>query len=92
MKFEWDASKDRANIAKHGFGFAFASRIFEGPVLTSADERFDYGEARAVSIGAVEGVLVIVVVHTDRKGTVRLISARRANRAERMRYEQALRT
>jgi hypothetical protein len=91
MEFEWDEAKDAANIAKHGVGFATASRIFDGPVLTWADERADYGEIREHSIGVVEGVLVLAVIHTNRDGKQRIISARRANRAERKRYEEALR-
>ncbi|MFN3670864.1 MAG: BrnT family toxin [Bosea sp. (in: a-proteobacteria)] len=90
--FEWDAAKAAANLAKHGIGFEQASRIFDGPVLTAADIRVDYGELREISIGVAEGVACLVVVHTDRRGRTRLISARRANRAERSRYEQAVRT
>ena len=91
MEFEWDEAKDAANIAKHGIGFATARRIFEGPVLTWADSRSDYGEAREHSIGAIDGILFLAVIHTDRQGVNRIISARRASRAERKRYEDAIR-
>lgn len=91
MTFEWDDDKNAANIAKHGIGFQKASRIFEGLVLTGEDDRQDYGEVREQSIGMVDGMLVLLVVHTDRAGRTRIISARRANRAERRRYEEALR-
>lgn len=89
-EFEWDEAKDRANIAKHGVGFATASRIFEGPVLTWTDDRADYGEVRERSIGAVDGVVVLAVIHTDRAGKTRIISARRASRSERRHYDQAI--
>ena len=89
--FEWDERKNEANIKKHGVGFLTASRIFEGPVLTAADDRFDYGELRENSIGIIDGALVLVVTHTDRPGKVRIISARPANREERNRYEETLR-
>lgn len=88
--FEWDEAKNAANIAKHGVGFATASRIFEGPVLTAIDDRQDYGEIRSNSIGMVDGLLVLVVTHTDRGGRIRIISARPAKRAERRRYDEAL--
>ncbi|MGQ2908638.1 MAG: BrnT family toxin [Aliihoeflea sp.] len=91
MTFAWDEAKNRTNIAKHGLSFATACRIFEGPVLTAIDDRFEYGEVRRNSIGAIEGVLVIVVTHTDRDGTTRIISARPAKRVERNTYEEALR-
>lgn len=89
--FEWDDAKNEANIAKHGVSFATASRIFQGPVFTAVDDRCDYGEVRENSIGMVDGVLVLTVTHTDRKGRIRIISARPAKRAERKRYEEALR-
>jgi uncharacterized DUF497 family protein len=91
MKFEWDERKNRANIEKHGVGFETASRIFDGPVFTAVDDRFEYGEVRENSIGMVDGVLVLVVTHTDRGGTIRIISARPAKHAEGTNYEKALR-
>lgn len=88
--FEWDDDKNAANIEKHGVSFATASRIFEGPVLTVVDDRFDYGELRKNSIGLIDGILFLTVTHTDREGTTRIISARPAKRGERRRYEQAI--
>ncbi|MBE7184565.1 MAG: BrnT family toxin [Methylobacterium mesophilicum] len=89
--FEWDEAKNRSNIEKHGVGFALACRIFEGFTLTAIDERMDYGEVREISLGLVEGLVILSVAHTDRRGRVRLISARPASRKERARYEDALR-
>ena len=89
--FEWDAAKDAANVAKHGVGFATAARIFEGPTLTAPDTRRDYGESRDNSIGTVDGVLYLVVTHTDRVGRIRIISARPAKRSERERHDEAIR-
>ncbi len=88
--FEWDDAKNAANIAKHGVAFELACRIFDGPVLTVADSRTDYGERREISLGAVEGVLILAVVQTGRSARIRIISARRASRRERRRYEQAI--
>jgi uncharacterized DUF497 family protein len=84
--FEWDPDKSAANLAKHGVSFEEARLIFEGPVLSRRDDRLDYGETRTVSLGAILGVAVVAVVHTDRAGVTRLISARMANRKERRRY------
>jgi uncharacterized DUF497 family protein len=88
--FEWDDGKNAANIAKHGVSFETARRIFEGPVLTAIDDREDYGELREISIGVVDGAAVLTVVHTDREGIRRIISARPATRRERRQYAQAL--
>jgi len=91
MEFEWDEEKNRHNIAKHGVGFKTAQRIFEGPILSWLDERFDYGEPRYHSIGLVEEIAFLAVIHTARDGAIRIISARPANRTERRRYGEALR-
>lgn len=89
--FEWDEAKNAANIEKHQVSFGTASRIFDGPVLSAVDDRFDYGEVRTASIGAVGGAVILTVVHTDRNGVTRIISARPAKRQERRRYVEALR-
>ncbi|WP_149541445.1 BrnT family toxin [Siccirubricoccus phaeus] len=86
MIFEWDPNKNAKNLERHGISFEEASLIFEGPVLSQVDTRNDYGEERIVSIGLIRGVVAVVVVHTDRQGKTRLISARLANRNERSRY------
>jgi uncharacterized DUF497 family protein len=84
--FEWDDDKNRLNIEKHGVSFDTACRIFDGFVFTVRDQRFDYGEVRDISIGEVGDLTVLTVVHTDRNGITRLISARAASRSERKRY------
>ena len=87
---EWDPEKNEENIRKHGVDFEDAHRIFEWFVATAIDDRDDYGELREISIG-MAGHAVLYVVHTDRDGKTRLISARPALPRERKRYEQALR-
>lgn len=91
MKFEWNEDKNQSNIAKHGISFADAKTIFDGFTVDALDNRQDYGEARTISVGTMQGVVVIVVVHTDRDGATRLISARQAKRKEREDYDEALR-
>lgn len=92
MHFEWDEAKNQSNISKHGISFDVVKRIFDGPVLTTVDDRFEYGEVREISIGVIEDILYLTAVHTKRNSnTTRIISARRANKAERYRYDQALR-
>jgi uncharacterized DUF497 family protein len=46
VAFEWDPTKNQANIRKHGAAFETAKRIFEGRVLTWYDDRKEYGEER----------------------------------------------
>ena len=46
MKFEWDESKRRENIKKHGIDFVEVPAIFDGPLLEALDDRRVYGEDR----------------------------------------------
>ena len=91
MQFEWDDDKNDSNIRKHGISFETARRIFDEPVLTRLDDRKDYVEDRFISVCMVEGVAVIVVAHTNREGSIRLISARPASRRERQQYHEQIR-
>ena len=91
--YEWDADKNRKNVEKHGIDFQTAKRIFDNPIVTRRDERKDYKEIRYISIGVIDKIAVIVVVHTNREGRTRLISARPASRRERrIYYEQIQKT
>lgn len=94
MSFEWDGNKNQSNITKHGISFEEAIAVFDDPdILTFEDARFEYGEARLISIGQTllvtqEKMVIVVVVHTQRGQLIRLISARKANERERKLYEQ----
>ena len=59
MQFEWDENKNAQNLKKHGISFEEAQEIFDGIVFTAIDERFDYGEIREISIGAIQGVVIV---------------------------------
>ena len=90
MQFEWDEAKNRINIQKHGIDFADVSLMFENEMLIEPDRRFDYDEDRWIGIGFL-GPGIAVVVWTERYGDlIRIISARRASRHERKRFEQYL--
>lgn len=93
MRFEWDEAKSARNYRLRGFDFGAAAQIFAGFTLERVDTRRDYGEVRVFAIGRVADI-ALTVVYTDRRdrdGTTirRIISARRSNRDERQRYEQA---
>lgn len=91
--YEWDDDKNRKNVEKHGIDFETAKQIFDSPIVSRRDLRKDYNEIRYVSIGIIDQVAMIVVVHTSRQGRIRLISARPASRRERrIYYEQIQKT
>jgi uncharacterized DUF497 family protein len=89
MEFEWDEAKSDACLARRGFDFAYAVHVFRDPNrLVELDDRFDYGEIRYRVIGQIDG-RAYLVAYTPRRGVVRIISARRANRKEVARYGQS---
>ena len=89
MQYEWDEQKRLSNARKHGMDFRDAIGIFEGDTVLMEDDRFDYGEHRFVSLGLLQG-RVIVVVHTEQGGVTRIISARKATRYEQSIYFQGI--
>ena len=88
MGYEWDKDKNKTNFKKHGIRFEEACQIFKNDVFTWIDERKDYNETRKISIGSLGDEIIIVVVHTDRSGVTRIISARPANKTERKIYHE----
>jgi uncharacterized DUF497 family protein len=88
-RFEWDEEKNLTNRRKHGISFEEASTIFDGPVLSLEDETH-HSEVRERSYGFIGGVVVACVVHTDRDGATRIISARKATRNERKHFNDYL--
>lgn len=82
--FEWDPNKRDSNIAKHGLDLALGAEMFDGrAAFTYPSPRND--EARQVTVGLLEDVMV-AVVWVRRAGGVRLISLRRARDAEKAEY------
>jgi uncharacterized DUF497 family protein len=93
MRFAWDRKKSDDNYRERGFDFAYASLIFDGPVLMVEDTRRDYGERRFIAIGLADQIH-ITLVFTDRAGSKndiirRIISARRSSRKERRLYDRS---
>ena len=88
MEFEWDEAKRQRTLHERGVDVLDASLIFEGFVLTgaAATSRDDYGERRLISLGMVDGECFLVV-HTERNGITRLITAWKGGRNDRARYQ-----
>lgn len=96
MQIEWDDKKNTANQAKHGVSFETASEVFDDPLALSVQDRHEEGEERWQTLGMVGGVVVLLVAHTYRASdneteeVIRIISARKATKHERRRYEQGI--
>ncbi len=87
MEFEWDLVKARTNRRKHGVDFADAVDVFFDRCALTIPEVHPT-EERYVTVGTDALSRVLVVVYCWRDVRVRIISARKANRAERLGYEE----
>jgi len=89
LEFEWDPSKAKLNFKKHRVSFDEASTVFRDPLsITIADPDQSVSEHRFVDLGMSHRGKLLVVSYTERKGRIRIISARLATRAERKTYEE----
>ena len=89
LSFEWDESKAKSNLAKHGVSFEEASTVFGDPLsLTIPDPAHSQVEDRTIALGQSHRRKLLVVVHTERGDKIRIISARPAGRRERKTYEE----
>ena len=89
LQFEWNSKKAQSNKKMHGITFEEASTTFGDPLsITIHDPTHSTGEDRFIAVGTSVNGKLIVVVHTDRDDTIRIISARKATRNERKQYEQ----
>ena len=89
LLFEWDPKKARSNLAKHGVSFDEASTAFQDTLsITINDPLHSENEKRFVLIGCSSRNRLLVIVHAERGNRIRIISARRATRRERLRYEE----
>lgn len=89
MAWAWDPQKDAANQAKHGVSFELAAEVFNDPLHLSEPDPHPDGD-RWTTIGFA-GPAMLFVVHTLREPDLafgRIISARRATKHERRRYEE----
>ena len=91
LTFEWDAAKAASNLAKHGVRFEEAATVFGDPFsMTIFNPAHSQAEERFIILGRSHLDKLLVVVHTERGGNIRIISARQASRAERKQYEEAI--
>ena len=88
MQIDFDPSKDRANLAKHGLSLALAVDLDWEDALVWLDDRHEYGEMRMIALAPKTGILYYVA-YVDRGDVRRIISLRRANRREVNHYVEA---
>ena len=87
MRIEWDERKADANARKHGVTFGEASTVFLDPLALIIEDSGHVENARIIGLSASPRMLLVVFVEPGDE-VLRLISARRATRHERRRYEE----
>ena len=89
LKFEWHDEKAMRNITKHGISFLEATSVFSDSLsLITHDKHHSYDEDRWTIIGTSNFNTLLVITFTDRQEKIRLISARKATKSERKKYEK----
>lgn len=89
LDFEWDPEKAEANRKKHGVSFEQARSVFQDPLARLVDDpEHSVDEERFVLFGQSETGRMLAVMHTEREGTLRLISAREMTPKENRQYAQ----
>ena len=89
MKIEWDTEKAKSNLKKHGISFEEAATALSDPMAaTGADPDHSRTEERYVTFGVSEKGRLVVVSHTEKHETIRIISARKASKGEKELYEE----
>jgi uncharacterized DUF497 family protein len=91
LRFAWDERKNASNQKKHGVSFEEAQTVFSDEhALLIADPDHSEDEDRFVLLGLSSTLRTLVVCHCYREeeSVIRIISARKADRAERSEYSR----
>ncbi len=90
MRVDWDPRKDRSNRAKHGLSFEDASQLFAASAdcLEIYDAEHSIEEDRFIAVGRIALGIVVVVYTAREDDVIRILSARKATKAERILFEQ----
>ena len=91
MIYEWDPAKAAANLRRHRVSFAEAASVFfDSLELTFSDPDRSDEEDREITIGFSSRQRMLFVSHCERGDRIRIISARKATRKERVQYEKRI--
>lgn len=89
MRFEWDDEKAAKNLAKHAVAFEEAETVFADPLAgIGPDPDHSEREHREIIAGLSAAGRLLLVSFTERRGSIRIISARELTHSERQLYEE----
>ena len=90
MEIEFDESKARANLKKHGISFEEAATALFDERALSMEDPYSSEESRCLLIGLSDLARLLTVVYTFRRHRIRLISARKASKREIEQYAKGI--
>jgi uncharacterized DUF497 family protein len=86
--FEWDPEKAASNEGKHGIAFGEAADVFIDPLVQiRLDDEHSSSEQRFTAMGISQLGRLLIVTYTERRDSIRIISARKPTRREVAKYE-----
>jgi uncharacterized DUF497 family protein len=89
--YEWDPAKAAANLRRHKVSFTEAASVFLDPLaLTFSDPDYSDEEDREITIGFSSRQRTLFISHCDRGDRIRIISARKTTRKERLQHEKRI--
>jgi uncharacterized protein len=89
MRFDWDENKAASNLSRHGVSFEEAKTVFDDPLYVDFyDPDHSGDEDRYLIVGESNRGRLLITSYTERKESVRLISAREVTQTERKVYEE----
>jgi uncharacterized DUF497 family protein len=92
VRIEWDPPKARANLQAHGISFVEAATVLNDDFALTRDDPGGGDEPRLVTLGLSDVGNLLVVVYVYREpDTLRVISAWKANKRQRVLYEKGRR-
>jgi uncharacterized protein len=89
VDISFDPAKREATLRERGLDFLDAAEVFAGPEVTFEDMRYDYSEPQFATYGLLNGRLV-AVIWTETETGRRIISMRKANEREQIRFRTRL--
>ncbi len=90
IQFTWNNEKAKQNLKKHNIAFEEAATVFYDPLSATLDDLdHSVGEQRLITVGYSSRNRLLVVSHTEREKSIRIISARTATAHERKRHESS---
>lgn len=92
LRFTWDQRKAATNVTKHGVSFEEAQWVFyDEHALVTEDPDHAEGEDRFLLLGLSGALRILLVVYCEPSSEeIRIISARKAMKAEQKQYLERL--